>query len=189
MTTQHAARRLARYGFSTHGLDNWEAHTITRAQEALSMTSLPGVHARGLMGKILPSVMGTLLEHSYGGEVRRRIYLSGDTLTGDHLDVVRERYPQIDTAVVHLGGTRVLGRMVTMDGTQGVDFLGRVQPRAAVPVHYDDYHVFRSPLSDFRRPGQGRRFRRETAYGPARGDGDAGLTVPAKGGCVLDSAG
>ncbi len=149
VTTPHAARRLTRHGFTTHGLDNWQAHSITRATEELTMTSLPGIHARGVMGKILPPVMGTMLEHSHGGEVRRRIYVSGDTLTGDHLDAVHERYSQIDTAVIHLGGTRVLGRMVTMDGKQGVDFLGRIQPRAAVPVHYDDYHVFRSPLSDF----------------------------------------
>ncbi|MGI8721528.1 MAG: MBL fold metallo-hydrolase [Geodermatophilaceae bacterium] len=119
VTTPHAARRLTRHGFSTHGLDSWEALTISRPTEELTMTSHPGIHARGVMGKILPPVMGTMLEHSHGGEVRRRIYLSGDTLTGDHIDVVRERYPQIDTAVVHLSGTRVLGRMVTMDGAQG----------------------------------------------------------------------
>jgi len=28
---------------------------------------LPGVHTRGLMGKILPPVMGTMLEHRDGG--------------------------------------------------------------------------------------------------------------------------
>ncbi len=52
-------------------------------------------------------------------------------------------------AVVHLGGTRVLFHTVTMDDVQGVGFLRRVRPRVAVPVHYDDYRVFRSPLSDF----------------------------------------
>jgi L-ascorbate metabolism protein UlaG (beta-lactamase superfamily) len=36
-----------------------------------------------------------------------------------------------------------------MDANQGVEFLQRVRPRLAVPVHYDDYGVFRSPLSDF----------------------------------------
>lgn len=149
VTTPHGARRLRRYGFQTNGLENWEAHTLTKIDEELRMTSLPGVHARGLMGRILPPVMGTMLEHVRDGQVRKRVYLSGDTLTGDHLDAVHDRYPQIDAAVVHLGGTRVLGRMVSMDGKQGLDFLRRVQPAAAVPVHYDDYGVFRSPLSDF----------------------------------------
>jgi hypothetical protein len=30
-----------------------------------------------------------------------------------------------------------------------VDFLRRVRPASAIPVHYDDYRVFRSPLQDF----------------------------------------
>ena len=54
----------------------------------------------------------------------------------------------------HLGGTRIpgilgLGALVTMDGRQGADLLELVRPRATVPVHHDDYGVFRSPLSDF----------------------------------------
>jgi L-ascorbate metabolism protein UlaG (beta-lactamase superfamily) len=36
-----------------------------------------------------------------------------------------------------------------MDARQGVDLLQLVQPRHAIPVHYDDYGVFKSPLSDF----------------------------------------
>ena len=39
--------------------------------------------------------------------------------------------------------------MVTMDGAQGVQCLQLVNPKAAIPIHYDDYDVFRSPLSDF----------------------------------------
>jgi L-ascorbate metabolism protein UlaG (beta-lactamase superfamily) len=50
---------------------------------------------------------------------------------------------------VHLGGTRVLGALVTLDATTGVDLLRRVRPATAVPVHHDDYGVFRSPLSAF----------------------------------------
>jgi hypothetical protein len=53
--------------------------------------------------------------HHVSGAVRRRVYLSGDTLTGEHLDEIRERHPEIDTAVVHLGGTRLLFWTVTMD--------------------------------------------------------------------------
>jgi L-ascorbate metabolism protein UlaG (beta-lactamase superfamily) len=62
---------------------------------------------------------------------------------------IARRHPDIDVAVVHLGGTRVLFHTVTMDGEQGVDFLERVRPREAIPVHHDDYGVFRAPLSDF----------------------------------------
>jgi hypothetical protein len=31
----------------------------------------------------------------------------------------------------------------------GVDFVERCQPGIVVPVHHDDYRVFRSPLSEF----------------------------------------
>jgi hypothetical protein len=37
-----------------------------------------------------------------------------------------------------------------MDAREGADLLELVRPGAAVPVHYDDYGVFKSPLSDFR---------------------------------------
>jgi L-ascorbate metabolism protein UlaG (beta-lactamase superfamily) len=84
-----------------------------------------------------------------GDAVRRRVYLSGDTLTGDHLDEIARRHPDIDVAVMHLGGTRVLFHTVTMDDVQGLDLLRRVRPATAIPVHHDDYGVFRSPLSDF----------------------------------------
>jgi len=149
ITTTHAARRLPRHGFTTHGLDTWQDHVLAKDGEELRVESLPGVHARGAMGKLLPPVMGSLLEHRVNGAVRMRVYLSGDTLTGNHLDTIRERHPDIDVAVVHLGGTRVLARTVTMDALQGVDFLRRVAPRSAIPVHYDDYTVMKSSLSDF----------------------------------------
>jgi L-ascorbate metabolism protein UlaG (beta-lactamase superfamily) len=75
--------------------------------------------------------------------------LSGDTLTGGHLDTIHQRHPDIDVAVMHLGGTRVLLHTVSMDAIQGVDYLRRIRPVSAVPVHFDDYRVFRSSLSDF----------------------------------------
>jgi L-ascorbate metabolism protein UlaG (beta-lactamase superfamily) len=149
LTTTAAAPKLARQGFSAQGLDTWQDTVLRRDAEQLRVVALPGIHARGLMGRLLPPVMGSMLEHSVDGAVRRRVYVSGDTLDGAHLDAVRDRFPGIDVAVVHLGGTRVLAHTVTMDGAQGASFLRRIGPTAAVPVHHDDYRVFRSPLSDF----------------------------------------
>ena len=51
--------------------------------------------------------------------------------------------------MLHLGGTKVFGLLLSMDGRQDVDLLEILRPRYAVPVHVDDYLVFRSPLSDF----------------------------------------
>ncbi|WP_329449848.1 MULTISPECIES: hypothetical protein [unclassified Streptomyces] len=36
-----------------------------------------------------------------------------------------------------------------MDGRQGAELARRLGPRFALPVHYDDYTVMKSPLSAF----------------------------------------
>ena len=80
-----------------------------------------------------------------------RLYITGDTLVHDRLDQIPRRYPDIDLELVHLGGTRILGVLVTMDARQGIRALQATRPRTAVPIHYNDYTVFKSPLADFRR--------------------------------------
>jgi L-ascorbate metabolism protein UlaG (beta-lactamase superfamily) len=148
-STPQAARRLGRWGFDAHGMRTWEQDELTRGAERLELESVPGIHARGVMGRLLPPVMGTVLTHTAPDGGQRRVYLSGDTLTGDHLDAIHERHPHLDAVVVHLGGTRVLLHTVTMDAAQGVDFLRRIRPPRAVAVHHDDYGVFRSPVHRF----------------------------------------
>jgi L-ascorbate metabolism protein UlaG (beta-lactamase superfamily) len=147
LTTPQAASRLQKWGFTTEGLRTWESAMLSEDDWTLTVEALPAVHARGVMGALLPPVMGSMLELARGGETTRRVYVSGDTLTGEHISVISERHPEIDVAVVHLGGTRVLLHTVTMDTAQGVDFLRRAAPRRAVGVHYDDYRVFRDPCS------------------------------------------
>ena len=69
----------------------------------------------------------------------------------DGIHEIARRYGDLDAAIVHLGGTTLPGGLVvTMDGEQGCDLLAATRPRCAVPVHYDDYGVFKSPLEDFR---------------------------------------
>jgi L-ascorbate metabolism protein UlaG (beta-lactamase superfamily) len=93
--------------------------------------------------------MGSVLELDEGGGAPFRLYISGDTLYRAWLREVVARTGPLDAAVVHLGGTRVFGVLVTMDGRQGVDLVRLLRPPVTVPVHYDDYTVFRSPLKDF----------------------------------------
>jgi len=150
-TTPHAAKSLRKSGFAESvPMRTWSEKTLTKAEERLTLTSLPGRHAQGILAKLLPPVMGTLVEYRASpGSEPLRIYLTGDTLAYPDLGEIGDRWQGIDFAVVHLGGTRIAGVLLTMDGTQGVDLLELVRPRNAVPVHYDDYGLFRSPLSDF----------------------------------------
>jgi L-ascorbate metabolism protein UlaG (beta-lactamase superfamily) len=94
-------------------------------------------------------VIGSLLEFSGPDLPPLKLYQSGDTLLVDRLEEIRTRCPDIDLGLIHLGGTKVLGMLLTMDGREGATWVQRLAPRVAVPIHYDDYTVFRSPLSDF----------------------------------------
>lgn len=89
-----------------------------------------------------------------------RIYISGDTLMVNDLKEIPKRYAgqPIDLMLVHLGGTTVpspklgpLAVMVTMDAKQGVELMRLIKPDVTIPIHYDDYEVFASPLEDFQK--------------------------------------
>ena len=51
--------------------------------------------------------------------------------------------------IPHLGGTRALGVTVTMDARQGADLVELLKPPVTVPIHFDDYDRFKSPLGEF----------------------------------------
>ena len=69
----------------------------------------------------------------------------------DDLKEIPRHYPDIDMALIHLGGTRLFGVLLTVDAAQGVQAMRLVRPKTAIHIHYDDYPVFKSPLADFRR--------------------------------------
>jgi L-ascorbate metabolism protein UlaG (beta-lactamase superfamily) len=151
VTTPQSAKELEGIGFRrTHALDTWEALEVRRGTSTLRITACPGRHGPGVADLVLPDVMGSVLELSPdGAAVTRRLYVSGDTLLYDDLEEIPRRFPDIDVGLFHLGGTTVLGIMVTMDAEQGAGAVELVSPAAALPVHYDDYDVFTSGLQDF----------------------------------------
>ena len=151
LTTPEAARTLSRWGFArSTGLDTWGTETLREVDWELRITAVPGVHAPSFARPLLPPVMGSVLELvGPDGSVAHRTYVTGDTLFRPWLqDVVRRTGP-LDAMVIHLGGTRILGLLVTMDGRQGAQLTEALEPRVTVPVHLDDYGVFKSGLDDF----------------------------------------
>jgi L-ascorbate metabolism protein UlaG (beta-lactamase superfamily) len=152
VTTGPAADTLRRRGFrAAEGLDTWDQRDVVNGDRFLRITALPARHAPGYFQRLLPVVMGSLLEFGpAGSQPDMRIYISGDTLMFDGIHEISRRCPDIDLGIVHLGGTMLFGLvMVTMDGRQGADWLEAVPCPRAVPVHFDDYTVFTSPLDDF----------------------------------------
>ena len=151
VTTPHAARKLRHQGFRRPvPLRTWQSHTLEGDHAQLTITSMPGKHAPAPLDRVLPEVMGAMLVFDTGAGRPFHLYVSGDTLVHDQLHEIPRDYPDIDLALVHLGGTRILGLLLTMDAEQGVQALRIIHPTAALPIHYDDYTVFRSPVSDFR---------------------------------------
>jgi L-ascorbate metabolism protein UlaG (beta-lactamase superfamily) len=107
------------------------------------------VHGPGPLARVLPQVMGSVIELVRDGAVGWRGYVSGDTLYRPFLGEVLERCGPLDVLIPHLGGTKALGVTVTMDARQGADLVELLKPPVTVPIHYDDYDRFASPLGDF----------------------------------------
>ena len=150
LTTPAASRRLRDWDFTeTTAMRPWDSHVLESDGARLQITSVPGEHAPRPARALLPPVMGSVLELSEGGMPPLRIYVTGDTLYRPWLHEVVDRCGRIDAMVIHLGGTRALGLLVTMDAKQGAELVELIRPALTVPIHYDDYTVFRSPLRDF----------------------------------------
>ncbi len=43
-----------------------------------------------------------------------------------------------------------MGILLTMDVEQGVEAIRIMNPREVIPIHYNDYEVFKSPLENFK---------------------------------------
>ncbi|OBG26819.1 MBL fold metallo-hydrolase [Mycobacterium alsense] len=157
ITTPHAAKRLRHRGFGQAvALSTWQRHTIIKGATTLHVTSLPGRHAPVWAHRLLPPVMGTMLEFVDADESVRRLYVSGDTLLVDELNEIPARFDAIDVGMLHLGGTRLpagrrlpFGLTVTMDGRQGAELVAALALPEVIPIHFNDYGVFASPLADF----------------------------------------
>ncbi|KAK9420982.1 putative Metallo-beta-lactamase domain-containing protein [Seiridium unicorne] len=142
----------------------------------VKITGMPGKHvppgplsiANDFLSAV-PPTNGWLLELGYDAssanaaapadavQTGYRIYISGDTLLVDELKEIPRwlKDEKIDLMLVHLGGTTIPGPsvpllMVTMDAAQGLELMKLMNPDLTIPIHYDDYSVFLSPLSDFK---------------------------------------
>ncbi|KAM3546747.1 hypothetical protein ARSEF1564_000323 [Beauveria bassiana] len=160
------------------GLDAFESAMLrVDEQRAVKVTGMPGKHVPpGIISaandflQAVPPTNGWLLELGHLGgagdggdddELQRvgyRIYISGDTLLVDDLEKIPAwlEDKQLDLMLVHLGGTTIPGPalpllMVTMDGEQGRRLMQLMDPKTTIPIHYDDYDVFLSPLAEFKR--------------------------------------
>jgi L-ascorbate metabolism protein UlaG (beta-lactamase superfamily) len=151
-TTREAAEKLKRLGFTrTAALSAWDRLEIEKGAGRLRITAVPGRHGSAGVAVLQSAVMGSVLDFGTKPDTPDyRIYISGDTLIDDDVRGLPQRFPGVDLALLHLGGTRFMGVFkVTMDARDGVEMLQLMQPGKAIPIHVDDYDVFKSPLAEF----------------------------------------
>ncbi|KAJ5174263.1 uncharacterized protein N7482_000140 [Penicillium canariense] len=140
------------------------------------VTGMPGKHVPcnavverlNKLAHAIPPTNGWMLELGTGADTSDptdftcgyRIYIAGDTLVSEELYAIPERFADqpIDLMLAHLGGTLIpspalapLAFMVSMDATQGVQMMRLIGADVTIPIHYDDYAVFASPVEDFAR--------------------------------------
>jgi L-ascorbate metabolism protein UlaG (beta-lactamase superfamily) len=151
VTTPQATDELRERGFvNPRPLETWASTSVTKGDARLRITAAPGWHGPSIVGALLPDVMGSILAFESGaGDEVLRLYITGDTLVVDELHEIPRHFPDLDLALLHLGGTTAMGIMVTMDGKQGMEVMQIVKPKLAIPIHYNDYDLFKSPLSEF----------------------------------------
>jgi L-ascorbate metabolism protein UlaG (beta-lactamase superfamily) len=149
ITTPQAQRRLRRRFSAVHGVPTWEEHDVSHAGQRLRITAVPGRHGPGVADRLLPDVMGSVVELQQDGVCRLRVYVTGDTLFRPWLAEIPRRCGDIDAMLIHLGGTRLLGMLLTMDARQGTNLTEVIRPRLTLPIHHDDFRVFTSPVSDY----------------------------------------
>ncbi|KAJ5769806.1 uncharacterized protein N7511_001857 [Penicillium nucicola] len=151
------------------------ADTEKSRQPRIRITGMPGknVASKRMLQTLThaaPPTNGWMLELGYGTHKKPdftcsyRIYVSGDTLATKALHEVTHRYEgqPIDLMLPRLGGTILpsflVGRImeplastVTMDAEDGIHLMQLIKPELTIPIHYDDFEVFRSSLEDFQR--------------------------------------
>ena len=151
VTTVAGARRL---GGAARGLAPWQSTEV----DGLEIVATPCRHGPPLFHPLVGDVIGFALR--WESQAHGVLWISGDTVLYDGVRAVAARL-HVDTALLHLGGVRfpVTGPLrFTMTAREAVELCRLVQPRTAIPIHYEGWSHFR----------EGREaIERELAHAPA----------------------
>ena len=109
ITTRRACHALMQRHFSNSlGLSTWETIAVDKAGAAgLNITAVPAQHGPQPLAALLPETNGFVIEVPQSGSRSLRIYMSGDTVLHKALKEIPQRYPEIDVALLNLGGTKI----------------------------------------------------------------------------------
>jgi L-ascorbate metabolism protein UlaG (beta-lactamase superfamily) len=141
ITTVPGAKRL---GGNARGLAPWSTTRLEApGRPPIEITATPCRHGPPLSRPIVGDVIGFALQ--WESQQNGVLWISGDTVLYDGVRQVADRL-QVDTALLHLGGVRfpISGPVhYTMTAKQAVELCRLVQPRTAIPIHYEGWMHFR----------------------------------------------
>jgi L-ascorbate metabolism protein UlaG (beta-lactamase superfamily) len=141
LTTTAGARRL---DGNAHGLAPWAITQLEApAKPPIQVTATPGRHGPPLSRPIAGEVVGFAL--GWEGQEHGGLWITGDTVLYDGVRQVADRV-QVGTALLHLGCVRfpVTGPVrYSMTAQEAVELCRLIQPRTAIPVHYEGWTHFR----------------------------------------------
>jgi len=142
VTTEPGARRLK--GSNTRGLATGATTTLELpGRPALRVTATPCRHGPRFSRPIAGKVIGFAL--AVGDAQQTALWMTGDSVLYGELREVAKAL-DVDTALVHLGSVQFgfTGPLrYSMTATEAVELLGLLNPRVAVPVHYEGWSHFR----------------------------------------------
>lgn len=141
VTTLPGAKRL---GGDTRGLAPWQTTRLeAEGRPTIEITATPCRHGPPLSHPIVGDVIGFAL--AWEGQQHGVLWISGDTVLYDGVREVADRL-KVDTALLHLGGVQfpVSGPLrYTMTARDAVELTGLIEPRTAIPIHYEGWKHFR----------------------------------------------
>jgi L-ascorbate metabolism protein UlaG (beta-lactamase superfamily) len=141
ITTASGAKRL---GGTARGLEPWAITQLEApGKPTIEVTATPCRHGPPLSHPIVGDVIGFALR--WDGQDHGVLWISGDTVLYDGVRQVADRL-EVDTALLHLGGVRftVTGPLrYTMTASEAVELCGLIEPRTAIPIHYEGWKHFR----------------------------------------------
>jgi L-ascorbate metabolism protein UlaG (beta-lactamase superfamily) len=141
VTTVSGAMRLGR---SARGLEPWSTTRLeSPGSPAIEVTATPCRHGPPLSRPLAGEATGFALR--WEGQEHGVLWMSGDTVLYDGVRQVADRL-EVDTALLHLGGVRfpVTGPLrYSMTAKQAVELCRLVDPRTAIPIHYEGWKHFK----------------------------------------------
>jgi L-ascorbate metabolism protein UlaG (beta-lactamase superfamily) len=136
------AGALRRAGIDAHPVSPGETISLLGGE----LTSVPALHGRGLVGRLMGPGFGFLLR--LPGEPS--LYLSGDTVLTDDVRATLER-KRPDIAILHSGGAQLdIGSPILMTLEEQLEFV-RLAPGRVIAVHLealDHCGITRAKLRD-----------------------------------------